>query len=84
MQYGGISLALSDIVKHKCRAPPKFKGDQNKDIKDRNITTITQLILFCNKAHYTKNDNYALEEVLKEGYGDSTKNKRQALRRGKQ
>jgi hypothetical protein len=44
-----------------------------KDIKDKSII-----------AHYTKNDSYALEEVLKERMVTQHKNKRLALRRGKQ
>ena len=36
------------------------------------------------QAHYTKNDSYALEEVLKKRMVTQHKNKRLALRRGKQ
>ena len=36
------------------------------------------------QAHYTKNDNYALEKVLKERMVTQHENKRLALRRGKQ
>jgi hypothetical protein len=32
---GGISLALSDTTKHKCRAPPKFKQWLNIVIQGR-------------------------------------------------
>ena len=54
------------------RAPPKFKRRLEvkiSKIKHQNYNTVNRIL---GQTHYTKNDNYALEKVLKEDSGDSS------------
>ena len=73
------------IAKHKCQGTSEVQEKtRDKDIKRFRYHSYAKINRVPGQTHYTKNDSSALKKVLKELMETQHKNKRKALRRGKQ
>ena len=59
-------------AKHKCQGTSEVQGKtRSKDIKRCKYQDYITINRALGQTHHTKNDNYALEKVLKKYGGDS-------------